>query len=208
MPVELQVLFSFIGAALVLVLSPGPDTMLILRYTIGSGQRVGLATVAGVQAGLAVHSLAAVVGLSVLIAANPIALQAVAILGSLYLACLGLQSIMAAAVTLDGTAVQVGAAKACRDAFLTNLLNPKVLLLFLALMPQFIRPGGSPVAVQLAFLGLALIVVNTAWQAFLAISADRIRRWLNKPSVQRAVSLSTGIVLIVFSILMAREYLV
>src|SRR3546814_7795231 len=65
-PVDWPVLAAFFGASLLLVLSPGPDTILILRYTIGSGRRVGLATVAGVQAGLMVHTLAAVVGLSLL----------------------------------------------------------------------------------------------------------------------------------------------
>src|SRR5690606_32785498 len=101
MPVDPPTLAAFVGATLVLVLSPGPDTMLILRYTIGSGQRVGMATVVGVQLGLALHTLAAVVGLSLLIAATPIALQAIAAAGAIYLAWLGWQSFRAGIVPVE-----------------------------------------------------------------------------------------------------------
>lgn len=208
MPVEPGILLGFLAAAVLLVVSPGPDTMLILRYTIGSGQRTGLATVAGVQAGLALHTLAAVVGLSLLIAATPWALRAIAAAGAAYLAWLGWQSFRAGVVPLERVgAARVGAAKAFRDALLTNLLNPKVVLLFLALMPQFVTVGASPVPLQLAFLGLALIAVNSVWQAALALAADFVRRWLGRPSVQRAVSWATGAVLMLFALLLAAEYL-
>src|SRR3546814_20683726 len=88
----------------------------------------------------------------------------------------------------------VGAVKACRDALLTNLLNPKVVLLFLALMPQFVRQNGWSAASQLAFLGAVLIVVNTIWQAILALLADGIKPLLARPRIQRAVSCATGAV--------------
>src|SRR3546814_6142021 len=97
----------------------------------------------------------------------------------------------------------VGAVKACRDALLTNLLNPKVVLLFLALMPQFVRQNGWSAASQLAFLGAVLILVNTVWQAMLALLADGIKPWLARPRVQRAVSCATGAVLMGFALLMA-----
>lgn len=210
MPVDLPVLAAFLGTSLLLVLSPGPDTMLILRYTIGSGRGAGLATVAGVQAGLAVHTLAAVVGLSLLIAATPVALQAIAVAGALYLAWLGWQSFRAGVLPLNdvGGGTAVGRSKAFRDALLTNVLNPKVVLLFLALMPQFVRQNGWPVPTQLAFLGILLIVVNTAWQTLLAILANGIRRWLGRPAVQRGVSWATGAVLVAFAILMLRDFVV
>lgn len=181
MPIDAAVLIAFIGTVSVLVLSPGPDTMLILRYTLDSGPRVGLATVAGVQAGLAVHTVAAVVGLSLLIATTPVALQAIGVAGALYLAWLGVQSLRAGAaaasiVTPGPGGAAIEAAKACRDAMLTNLLNPKVLLLFLALMPQFVVADRGPVAAQLATLGGVLIAINTVWQSVLVIAAGRIGR--------------------------------
>jgi threonine/homoserine/homoserine lactone efflux protein len=207
-PVELPVLAAFIGASLLLVLSPGPDTMLILRYTIGSGRTVGLATVAGVQAGLATHTMAAVVGLSLLISATPAALQAIAVAGALYLAWLGWQSFRAGVLPLDSVAgaTAVIPAKAFRDALLTNVLNPKVVLLFLALMPQFLRDNGWSVPTQLGFLGIVLILVNTVWQTMLAVLANGIRQWLGRPIIQRVVSWATGAVLVAFAALMLRDF--
>lgn len=207
-PVDLPILAAFLGASLLLVLSPGPDTMLILRYTIGSGRGAGMATVAGVQAGLAMHTLAAVVGLSLLIATTPVALQAIAAAGAIYLAWLGWQSFRAGILPLDDVSggTRVRPAKAFRDALLTNILNPKVVLLFLALMPQFVRDNGWPVPAQLAFLGTLLIVVNTAWQTVLALLASGIRAWLGRPVVQRVVSWATGAVLMAFAILMLQDF--
>src|SRR3546814_15788792 len=88
-----------------------------------------------------VHTLAAVVGLSRLLATTPMALQAVAGVGAIYLAWLGWQSFRAGVLPVDASSggIAVSTVKACRDALLTNLLNPKVVLLFLALMPQFVR---------------------------------------------------------------------
>ncbi|MEE9195975.1 MAG: LysE family translocator, partial [Alphaproteobacteria bacterium] len=137
MPVEPTTLLTFIAAALVIVLSPGPDTLLILRYTIASGQRTGFATVTGVQLGLAVHTILAAVGLSLVIASSETMFRAIAIAGAAYLGWLAVQVFGSGVFDFgaaDGT-LWIGAAKAARDALLTNLLNPKVILLFLALMP-------------------------------------------------------------------------
>ncbi|MFN4088135.1 MAG: LysE family translocator [Alphaproteobacteria bacterium] len=208
LPVDLPVLAAFVAATLLLVLSPGPDTMLILRYTTGSGRATGLATVAGVQTGLAVHTFAAAAGLSLLVAASPAALGAVATAGAAYLAWLGWQSFRAGVLPLDRVAGQarIGPLRAWRDAMLTNLLNPKVVLLFLALMPQFLRPNGWSVPAQTAVLGVTLILVNTVWQTVVALLADAVRRWLGHPLVQRAVSWATGAVLIGFAVLMLRDF--
>ena len=96
--------------------------------------------------------------------------------------------------------------EAFRDALLTNVLNPKVVLLFLALMPQFLRENGWPVPMQLAFLGILLILVNTIWQTMLALLAGGIRQWLGRPTVQRLVSWATGAVLVGFAVLMLRDF--
>ncbi len=206
MPVEPAILGAFVLAAAALVISPGPDTMLILRYTMTSGQRVGLATVAGVQLGLAVHTLAAVAGLSVLIVSIPALFQAVALAGAAYLGWLGLQSFRAGVMAVSAEGARVGAVKACRDAMVTNILNPKVIVLFLALMPGFVRPERGSVPLQLVTLGIALIAVNVVWQVGLALLAEWARRWLADARVQRAVSWATGAVLLVFAALMVAEH--
>jgi threonine/homoserine/homoserine lactone efflux protein len=206
-PVEAATLGAFALAAAVIVVSPGPDTALILRNAIGQGRRAGAATVLGVQIGLVGHTIAAVAGLSLLIAAVPAALDAIALAGAAYLAWLGIASLRADPIPVGGSG-GTGRLIACgRDAAMTNLLNPKVILLYLALMPGFVDPARGPVAPQLVTLAATLIVINVAWQLPLALAAGAMREPLLRPSVQRAVLRATGIVLLGFAVLLVVERL-
>ena len=209
MPVEPLILVQYLAAVLALVLSPGPDTALILRYTITTGQRVGLATVAGVQIGLTVHTLLAALGISLLIASSPPLFRAVAVAGALYLGWLGWQGLHGGGILAFGKKrAAVGAIKACRDAVLTNLLNPKVILLFLALLPNFVDTRRTDVPLQLAFLGTILILVNTTWQLLVAWAAERVRRWFEHPLVGRLVSAGTGAALMLMAALMLWSHVI
>ncbi|MDH5748746.1 MAG: LysE family translocator [Rhodospirillales bacterium] len=208
MPVEFSVLGAFVVAAGALVLSPGPDTILILRYTLDSGQRTGLATVAGVQVGLILHTLLAVAGISLVIASSPVLFRAVAVAGAAYLAWLGLQSFRARGpLRLDGGGTPVTAARAFRHAVLCNLLNPKVILLFLALFPNFVDTGRDDVTAQLLTLAATLIFINVLWQTPLAWAGDVARRWLARPGILRAVQRATGAILLFFAATMLIEHL-
>jgi threonine/homoserine/homoserine lactone efflux protein len=207
-PVDPSTLLAFAMAVAAIVLSPGPDTILILRYALTSGQKAGLAAVAGVQIGLMVHTLLAVVGISVLIASSPVLFRGVAVAGAAYLAWLGLQAFREGGlVTLDGARRPASLNKACRDAILTNILNPKVIVLFLALLPNFVVIGRDDVTAQLITLSATLIVINVAWQAPMALAANGVRRWLLRPNVQRTVSRITGIILLMFAGLLLYEHL-
>jgi len=207
-PVDPATLLAFAMAVLAIVLSPGPDTILILRYALTSGHKAGFAAVAGVQIGLMIHTLLAIVGISVIIASSPILFRMVAIAGAAYLAWLGIQAFREGGlVTLDGACQPVSAAKACRDAILTNVLNPKVIILFLALLPNFVVIGRGDVTVQLITLSATLIVINVAWQAPMAWAANGIRRWLLRPRVQRIVSKTTGVILLTFAGLLLYEHI-
>ena len=208
MPVDPLTLAAFSLAAWAVVLSPGPDTMLILRYATGGGPGVGLATVAGVQAGLAVHTALAILGLSLVIAASPALFRAIAVAGALYVAWLGIQSMRAGggAGPEGGPAAVPGRLKAARDAMITNLLNPKVILTFLALLPNFVEPERGAVPVQLAMLGAVLILVNMTWQVPLSLAAGAVRRRLANPKVQRAVNRGAGAVLMLFAAAMLVEH--
>jgi len=211
MPVDAAHLTAFALASILLVMSPGPDTMLILRNTMASGRASGLATVIGVQLGLLVHTVAAVLGLSVTVAAEPMVFRAIAIAGAVYLAWLGVQSFRTALVPVDGIPStdrsMTTPARAIRDAILTNVLNPKVILLFVAMMPNFVVVDRGRVPLQLAILAATLIVVNILWQTGLWAAAEQARRWLGRPSVQRAVSWSAGLILILFAVLMLFNHL-
>jgi homoserine/homoserine lactone efflux protein len=208
-PVDLNVLAAFTVAALAVVMSPGPDTVLILRHTLVSGRKVGLAAVAGVQVGLLGHTILAVAGISVLIAASPVAFKAVTIIGAAYLAWLGVGAIRGAgalAVEVDGNETSV--LKAGREAVLTNLINPKVILLFLALFPNFVEAGRGDETAQLLTLAAALIVINTLWQAPIALAADVVRRWLSSDAIRRRVSVASGLIFIGFAVGLLAQHLV
>jgi threonine/homoserine/homoserine lactone efflux protein len=209
MPVDPVTLAAFVVVISAVVISPGPDTMLILRTTMTGGQRAGLATVAGVQAGLVVHTTLAVLGLTLVIASSPALFKAIAVAGALYLAWLAIEGVRAGAVPLDeARPVPPGGLKAARDAMLTNLLNPKVILVFLALMPNFVNVDKGRVPLQLAILGVVLILVNIVWQVPLSLAAEGLRRWIGTRKVQRAVNWGSGAVLMLFAAALLHEHIV
>ncbi len=216
MPLDPALYGPFLVVASAAILSPGPDTLLILRATLNGGQSHGLAALVGVQIGLLGHFAAAVFGISLLVMAVPLALQAIALAGALYLCWLGYRNIREAigrqansAAAPDGSLVRRFRGGAVwRDALLTNLLNPKVILLFMALMPGFVapEPERASVPVQLALLGATIIFINIVWQGSLVLAAVRARPWLERPSVQRGLALAAGLVFLAFAGLMVVEF--
>ncbi|MGD9538821.1 MAG: LysE family translocator [Alphaproteobacteria bacterium] len=212
MPLDPTLFIGFIVAAVLIVISPGPDTLLVLRYTLLGGRRVGFATVSGVQLGILCHIAAAVLGLSVLILSVPIVFKAIAVAGTLYLAFIGVQSLRAGTLGIEtetaGHALAVGRLRAIRDAVITNLLNPKIIMLFVALMPNFVAPARAAVPLQLALLGATLLAINIVWQVGLVLGADQLRRWLWRRAVQRAIAIVTGLVFIGFAVLLFVEHVV
>ncbi len=208
LPIDWSVLGTFALAAGAVVVSPGPDTVLIVRNTLTSGRDVGLATVVGVQLGLLGHTLLAVAGISVIIASSPFLFRIVAVAGAAYLGWIGLQSFQdRGPLSLGSGGTAVAASRGLRDAVLCNLLNPKVILLFLALFPNFIDTSRPDTAPQLLTLAATLIIINILWQAPLALAAQAVRRWLDRPRIQQAVSRGTGAVLIALAALMLYENL-
>jgi len=209
MPVPWDIFISFLIAVSVLVMSPGPDSMLIIRHSLSSGTKVGLATVAGVQAGLVGHNLLAVAGISVIIASSPMMFRTVALLGAAYLGWLGIQSLRAqGAIGVGKDSHAVSPFKGFRDAFITNLLNPKVIVLFLALLPNFVDTAKDNVTAQLFMLTAGLVVINTIWQVPMALLGKVARDWLERPKVQQAINRTTGIILLLFAILMLYENII
>ncbi|MCK4939709.1 MAG: LysE family translocator, partial [Rhodospirillaceae bacterium] len=97
--------------------------------------------------------------------------------------------------------------KAYRDAILCNVLNPKVILLFLALLPNFVDADRGNVPLQMVIFGLGLIIINTLWQVPLALAAEAVRRWLMNPIVYKMVTRSTGVLLLAIALMMVYENL-
>lgn len=208
-PVDLATYSAFMLTASVIVLTPGPDTLIILRYALSSGRNVGLATVLGVQVGLVGHTLLAIFGISVLIASIPVLFKTVALAGAAYIGWIGVQSFQPHGLLHVGATGKppVSAHKAFRDAVFCNLLNPKVILLFLALFPNFIDRSRDDVTAQLIALSFGLILINILWQTPMAFAAEAVRRWLKNERTYKLITHSTGILLIAVAVLMIYDNL-
>lgn len=208
LPVDLASLGAFALTVAAVVISPGPDTMLILRSSLTSGIGAGLAAVTGVQLGLIAHTILAALGITALIASSALLFKAVALAGAAYLAWLGIGGFRGGgALSLAAAGPRLSARVCCRDAMLTNILNPKVIVLFLALYPNFIVLGRANVITQILVLSATLIIINAIWQVGLAWSADRARRWLSRPAAQLWIGRISGAVLLSFAAAMLWQHL-
>jgi threonine/homoserine/homoserine lactone efflux protein len=166
----------FTAACVLLAVTPGPDTTLVFAQTLRHGVRGGLVASLGVITGCLVHVTAASVGLSAILAASAHAFNVVKWAGAAYLAFIGLRAILAA-----GRAAAAGAAQpetlrtssVFWTGFLTNVLNPKVAVFFLAFLPQFVSTDAAYAPLGFAVLGLIFIVVGFIWLVTLAFIAAR-----------------------------------
>jgi threonine/homoserine/homoserine lactone efflux protein len=190
----------FALTALVVNATPGVDLVLTLVSTLRGGVRAGLAAAAGIAAGCVVHTLAAAFGLAALLMASGAAFSVVKWAGAAYLLWLafgmlrqGLRRAGAAPLfgPADGAPVR-GAWAVFRQGFLTNVLNPKVALFFLALLPQFIDADAARKALAFLFLGAWFVVQGFAFLAALAWLVAPLRRWQPQPALTRGLQVAGG----------------
>ncbi|MGB1387488.1 MAG: LysE family translocator [Paracoccaceae bacterium] len=151
-------LLAFIGAGLVLNLTPGVDFVFVSASGIQGGPRIGMAAAVGINLGVAVHVIAAAAGLSALLLVYPGAYQLVRLVGVVYLLWLAWQAWTAADDLGTGRAA-LSLRSAIRRGFLTNVLNPKTALFIFAFIPQFTQPGNGPIWAQTLVLG-AIFLIN------------------------------------------------
>jgi threonine/homoserine/homoserine lactone efflux protein len=177
----------FIATAIVLVLTPGQDTFFILGRSLAGGRGAGVAAALGITAGSIGHTLLAALGLSALLATSPYAFMAVKFAGAAYLIYIGVRAFLSRATGLPGEGARNGAdgwGPAFRQGVITNLLNPKVALFFLALMPQFIEAASSTKVAAFLVLGLTFIALGVVWCMTLAVAAATLRETLlRRPSM-------------------------
>ncbi|GAA6181695.1 LysE family translocator [Shimia sp. NS0008-38b] len=146
-------LWAFMAASLVMYLTPGADMMFTIASGISGGPKAGLAASAGVTLGLIAHITLAAAGLAVLVAASPIALLLIRYAGAAYLLILAYQA-WTAKPDFDDASGRSDVLRAMRRGFLTNILNPKIILFILAFLPQFITPEAGPIWQQIVILGV------------------------------------------------------
>jgi threonine/homoserine/homoserine lactone efflux protein len=195
----------FVLASLLLIVAPGQDTLYILGRSIGQGLRIGVASALGVSAGTVVHTFAAALGLSAIVAASATAFMVIKLAGAAYLVYLGVRAIMKPSMALDVDAVRSGdACNAFRQGLVTNLLNPKVALFFLAFLPQFVAADAPHATYGFLLLGLTFVAAGTIWVLVLAAAAASVRRFFDhRPAAQAWASRVVGGVFVYLGVRLA-----
>lgn len=205
-------LLAFAGIAAVLTITPGADTMLVMRSVIARGQRAGLLTTLGICSGLFVHAALSALGLSWVLMRSATAFEIVKLLGAGYLILLGCQSLWQALrrrsqmqVSDDAVALpQADARRAFIEGMLNNILNPKVAVFYLAFLPQFIGPH-DPVLSKSVLLAAIHFAMGIVWLSLVTFLLGRMRALLTRPRVKQGLEAFTGLVLIGFGLRLAAE---
>lgn len=173
----------FVISGIILNLTPGADTMYILGTSMAKGRKAGILSALGISTGCLFHTTLAALGLSIILAKSALAFNIVKFLGAGYLVFLGIRSILSKSSSLteqkDGNESGL---KIYLQGVMTNVLNPKVALFFLAYIPQFINPGNSFGPLPFLLLGFTFFVTGTLWDTFLAVAASFLLTFLKKKS--------------------------
>jgi threonine/homoserine/homoserine lactone efflux protein len=200
--VDIQHLLAFVAATALLSLVPGPDMLFVIANGVSGGKRAGVTAALGMSTGLAVHTLAAALGLSLLLSAAPEALVAVRLGGGAVLLYLAVTTWLGSRRVGDGADdIAVRPRRSLRRTYamatLTNLANPKVILFYLAFVPQFLTTGAIawPVAVQMVVLGLVFIVVGLSVDGtagvLSGVMSDKV---LARPQLRRRMEQGSALV--------------
>jgi threonine/homoserine/homoserine lactone efflux protein len=214
----LLALLAFSGAAFLIVLLPGPDTLVVVRSLLRYGRGSAIRSVAGVLSGLSVWVIAAALGLSALLRASHDGYLALRWAGAAYLIWIGVQSLRARPVPAEGTdsaepTEAAGTTKRRRAGVLgggypaglaSDLLNPKVGVFFVAFLPGFV-PHGYDVGLVTILLGAIFIAETALYFAVLLTASKSVTRWLRNPRIQRRIDRVTGVVLVGFGARLALE---
>jgi threonine/homoserine/homoserine lactone efflux protein len=201
----LLTLLAFVGAAVLIVLLPGPDTLVVVRSIVRGGRRQGNLTALGNLCGLTLWVTAAAVGLAAMLEASEVGYAVLRIVGACYLVFLGVQAWRSRG--------QVGVPEGSRSGvlgtgfragILTNLFNPKVGVFFVTFLPGFVPEDASVLWTTLLFGAIFIVLTALYWVLLLGL-AGQVTTWMNTPSVRRRLDAATAAVLIAFGVRLATE---
>jgi threonine/homoserine/homoserine lactone efflux protein len=183
----------FVGAALLLLVVPGPSVLYIVTQSVSHGRRAGMASVAGITTGTLVHIAAATIGLSALLASSALAFDVVKYLGAAYLIVVGVRRLAGLERPDDGRVTKSRSlSRLYRQGIVVNVLNPKTALFFLAFLPQFVDSTRGAAWAQILLLGLLFAALgflsDGVWALVAGTLGERLRRSRRFPQVQRYVS--------------------
>jgi threonine/homoserine/homoserine lactone efflux protein len=206
-------LLAFAAFAAVLTITPGLDTVLVLRTTVARGRLAGFAAAVGIALGCLCWAVASALGITALLAASRLAYEVLRWAGVAYLCWLGARTLWqarrrpATPGAPDEAAAEPEAPRrwaALRTGLTTNLLNPKVGAFYLSVLPQFLPHGVAPLLGSVALAGVH-VVEGLLWLGIVILAVGRAGRWLSRPAVRRRLDQLTGVVLVGFGVRLAAE---
>ncbi|ASU98107.1 LysE family transporter [Bacillus subtilis] len=202
-------LLAYIPIAAMMVILPGADTMLVMKNTLRYGPKAGRYNILGLATGLSFWTVIAILGLSVVIAKSVILFTTIKYLGAAYLIYLGVKSFFAKSMfSLDDMQSQAknmasSPKRYYKTSFmqgsLSNILNPKTVLVYVTIMPQFINLNGN-INQQLIILASILTLLAVLWFLFLVYIIDYAKKWMKNSKFQKVFQKITGIILVGFGI--------
>jgi len=198
---------AFALVAALLTITPGVDTALVIRNTLAGGRGCGLRTSVGVCCGVVTWGVLSAAGVSAVLTASRAAYDVLRVAGAAYLLLLGVRTLLATRRPRATAGVPLAQAPAAfRAGMLTNLLNPKVGVFYVTLLPQFI-PAGAPVLPASLLLAGIHATEGILWLAGITLAVSRASAVMQRPSVRRGLERVTGVVLIGFGARVALERL-
>ena len=205
---------AFAGIAALLTVTPGADTMLVIRSVMSRGREAGLMTTLGISCGLLVHGVLSGLGVSLILVRSAMLFEAVKLIGAGYLIYLGAKSLWSlrrgagdAFVVPSAEPETETSPRAWRslvEGMLNNILNPKVAIFYLAFLPQFISPGDNVLGKSILLAGIHW-GEGILWLSLVTLLLSRVRAWLTHPRVRQTIEAVTGTVLIAFGVRLAME---
>ncbi|MEA2118313.1 LysE family translocator [Halovibrio sp. HP20-50] len=200
---------SFLVAITLLTISPGVDTLLVIRNTARGGIRDGVTTSVAICCGLFIHATISALGISLILLQSAWAFHALKLVGAGYLIWLGVTSLLAARRgqplpvngVLEGTSAS-SRWQPVKEGFLSNVLNPKTVVFYMAFLPQFIAPSDPVLLKSLWLAGVHFIIANI-WQISVVLMVGSASRWLASARFAQTLNAATGTVLIAFGVRLA-----
>jgi len=203
-------LWTYLVAITLLTITPGVDTMMVLRNTLRGGAKDGLVSSLGICLGLFVHATLSAVGISAVLLYSATAFTVLKTIGACYLLWLGFSGIKSFWYARYKTHESTPAHKtfntwrSLREGFLSNVLNPKAIIFYMAFLPQFIDPKHSAL-IQSLFLALLHFIVGTLWQAFLVYTIVSANGFITKKSVRQSLDAISGVVMMALGVTLFLE---
>lgn len=194
---EINTLLYFLTASVVLTLAPGPDNMYLLAKSLASGAKSGVALSAGLASGIVFHTTLVILGVAALLRSSPLAFSVLKFAGAAYLLYLAGKAFREQGELQLGEAGEGTPYLALyRRGVLMNVLNPKVLLFFLAFLPQFVDTASDNVGWHIAALGVIFAVQAFVIFSFIALCAGKVRNFiLGRQNINRILNIVQGVVL-------------